>query len=38
MEAQFGLNLQLVRDLYQAIHSPAAAEIERIERLPALAV
>ncbi|MCB0108842.1 MAG: HigA family addiction module antidote protein [Caldilineaceae bacterium] len=38
MEAQFWLNLQLVWDLYHAMHSPAAAEIEQIERLPALAV
>ncbi|HRW11456.1 MAG TPA: HigA family addiction module antitoxin, partial [Caldilineaceae bacterium] len=36
MEAQFWLNLQLVWDLYHAMHSPAAAEIEQIERLPAL--
>ncbi len=36
MEAQFWLNLQLVWDLYHAIHSPAAAEIEQIQRLPAL--
>ena len=36
MEAQFWLNLQLVWDLYQAQHSPAAAEIARIQRLPAL--
>lgn len=35
MEAQFWLNLQLVWDLYQAQHSPAATEIARIERLPA---
>lgn len=35
MEAQFWLNLQLVWDLYHAMHSPAAAEIEKIERLPA---
>ncbi len=34
MEAQFWLNLQLVWDLYQAQHSPAAADIARIERLP----
>ena len=36
MEAQFWLNLQLVWDLYQAQHSPAAQEIARIQRLPAL--
>lgn len=38
MEAQFWLNLQLVWDLYHTMHSPAAAEIEQIERLPALTV
>lgn len=37
MEAQFWLNLQLAWDLYHAMHSPAAAEIRKIERLPALA-
>jgi addiction module HigA family antidote len=37
MEAQFWLNLQLAWDLYHAIHSPAAQEIEKIQRLPALA-
>lgn len=36
MEAQFWLNLQLVWDLYQAQHSPAVADIARIERLPLL--
>ena len=36
MEAQFWLNLQLVWDLYQALHSPLVAEIEKIQRLPAL--
>lgn len=36
MEAQFWLNLQLVWDLYQAQQSPAAQEIARIQRLPAL--
>ena len=36
MEAQFWLNLQLVWDLYQTMHSPAATEILQIERLPAL--
>ena len=36
MEAQFWLNLQLIWDLYHAMHSPAAAEIQQIERLPAL--
>ena len=35
MEAQFWLNLQLVWDLYQAQHSPAAQEIAQIQRLPA---
>ena len=37
MEAQFWLNLQLGWDLYHAIHSPKASEIQKIERLPALA-
>jgi len=37
MEAQFWLNLQLAWDLYHAMHSPAAANIQQIERLPALA-
>ena len=37
MEAQFWLNLQLVWDLYQLIHSPAAKEIKRIKRLSTLA-
>ena len=32
MEAQFWLNLQLVWDLYQAQHSPAARYIRRIRR------
>jgi len=36
MEAQFWLNLQLAWDLYHAAHSPAAKEIRRIRRLPAL--
>jgi len=36
MEAQFWLNLQLAWDLYQALHSPAAGEIAKIQRLPAL--
>jgi addiction module HigA family antidote len=36
MEAQFWLNLQLAWDLYHAIHSPAAQEIQKIQRLPAL--
>ncbi|MEZ4731930.1 MAG: HigA family addiction module antitoxin [Caldilineaceae bacterium] len=36
MEAQFWLNLQLAWDLYQALHSPAAVEIAKIQRLPAL--
>lgn len=36
MEAQFWLNLQLAWDLYHAIHSPAAEDIQQIERLPAL--
>ncbi len=37
MEAQFWLNLQLVWDLYHAAHSPAAKDIRKIKRLPALA-
>jgi addiction module HigA family antidote len=37
MEAQFWLNLQLAWDLYHALHSSAAQEIEKIQRLPALA-
>ncbi len=37
MEAQFWLNLQLAWDLYHATHSPAAEDIQQIERLPALA-
>jgi len=36
MEAQFWLNLQLAWDLYHALHSPAAQQIEQIQRLPAL--
>ena len=36
MEAEFWLNLQLMWDLYHAVHSPAAEAINRIERLPAL--
>jgi len=34
MEAQFWLNLQLVWDLYQVQHSPAARSIRQIRRLP----
>jgi antitoxin HigA-1 len=37
MEAQFWLNLQLAWDLYHVLHSPAAREIRKIKRLPALA-
>jgi addiction module HigA family antidote len=37
MEAQFWLNLQLAWDLYHAAHSPAAKDIRKIKRLPALA-
>ena len=37
MEAQFWLNLQLTWDLYHAAHCPAAKEIRKIKRLPALA-
>jgi antitoxin HigA-1 len=36
-DAQFWLNLQLLWDLYQAKHSDAAREIQRIRRHPALA-
>jgi addiction module HigA family antidote len=36
MEAQFWLNLQLARDLYQVVHSPAEKEIRKIKRLPGL--
>ena len=36
MEAQFWLNLQLAWDLYHVAHSPAAKEIKKIRRLPAL--
>ena len=36
MEAQFWLNLQLALDLYHLVHSPAAKEIKKIRRLPAL--
>lgn len=32
MEAQFWLNLQLIWDLYQTMHSAAAKEISQIER------
>jgi addiction module HigA family antidote len=37
MSAQFWLNLQTVRDLYQAQRSPAAKTIARIKRLPQMA-
>ncbi len=37
MEAQFWLNLQLAWDLYHASRSPAAGQIRRIKRVPALA-
>src|SRR5680860_899762 len=33
MEAQFWLNLQLARDLYQVVHSHAEKEIRNIKRL-----
>lgn len=36
IEAQFWLNLQLAWDLYHAQHSPAAAEIGKIKRHPAV--
>jgi addiction module HigA family antidote len=37
MEAGFWLGLQLDWDLWHELHSPAAREIEKIERLPELA-
>ena len=37
MEAQFWLNLQLAWDLYNAMHSPQAAEISKIKRHPTMA-
>jgi len=37
MEAQFWLNLQQAGDLYHALHSPAASDMDHIERIPALA-
>jgi addiction module HigA family antidote len=37
MEAQFWLTLQLAWDLYHVVHSPAAEDIQQLERLPALA-
>ncbi len=37
MEAQIWLNLQLAWDLYHAALSPAAKDIRKITRLPALA-
>jgi addiction module HigA family antidote len=37
MSAQFWLNLQLAWDLYHAMHSPEAANIEKIEPLLAAA-
>lgn len=37
MDAQSWLNLQAIWDLYAARHSPAAREIGRIRRHPALA-
>ena len=37
MEAQFWLNLQVAWDLYHVLHSPAAKEIRKIRRLPAVA-
>ena len=33
--AQFWLNAQLAWDLYAQMHSPAAAQIKRIQRVPA---
>lgn len=37
MEAQFWLNLQLGVDLYRAMHSPAAADIRKLRRVPGIA-
>ncbi len=34
IEAEFWLNLQLVWDLYQVKHSPAAKEIAKVKKLP----
>jgi addiction module HigA family antidote len=34
MEAQFWLNLQTAWDLYHALHSPAAGEIQKIQPWP----
>jgi len=36
MDAQFWLNLQLAWDLYHAVNSPSALEIQKIKRLPGL--
>jgi addiction module HigA family antidote len=33
MEAQFWLNLQLARDLYEVCHSPAVKSIRKIKRI-----
>lgn len=37
MDADFWLGLQADWDLWHELHSPGASEIEKIERLPALA-
>jgi addiction module HigA family antidote len=37
MEAQFWLNLQLAWDLYHAMHSPKAADIDKIRPLESAA-
>lgn len=37
MEASFWIGLQSSWDLYQTMHSEAAKEIEKVERIPALA-
>lgn len=36
MDARFWLNLQLAWDLYHAVNSPSAKEIQKIKRLPGL--
>jgi antitoxin HigA-1 len=36
MEAQFWLNLQLRVDLYRAMHSPTAAQIRKLRRVPGI--
>jgi len=36
MEAQFWLNLQQNVDLYRAMHSPTAADIRKLRRVPGI--